>query len=151
MQLEPHVHALRTELAALAELGDEQIAAAAERLTQALGSNVELRLLEVVSEAALEISAQLPAGHVEVRLAGHEPSLVYVQHDEAPPPPASAEDGLTARITLRLPESLKSSVEAAASREGVSVNAWILKTLARGLTSVTVSRIGSRLTGYGRS
>ncbi len=151
MQLEPHVHALRTELAALAELGDEQIAAAAERLTQALGSNVELRLLEVVSEAALEISAQLPAGHVEVRLAGHEPSLVYVQHDEAPPPSASAEDGLTARITLRLPESLKSSVEAAASREGVSVNAWILKTLARGLTSVTVSRIGSRLTGYGRS
>jgi predicted HicB family RNase H-like nuclease len=61
------------------------------------------------------------------------------------------EDGLTARITLRLPDSLKGSLEAAAAREGVSVNTWIVKALARGLSSVTVSRVGSRLTGFGQS
>jgi hypothetical protein len=150
MQLETHVEALRAELASLASIGDEHVAAAAERLSQALGSTVGLRLLEVLSEAALEVNAQLPAGHVEVRLAGREPSLVYVEHEEAPPAPA-AEDGLTARITLRLPDSLKGSLEEAASREGVSLNTWIVKALARGLTTATVSKIGSRLTGYGRS
>jgi hypothetical protein len=152
MQLDPHVHALQTELAALAGIGDEQLGAAAERLSQALGPALRLRLLELLSEAALEVGSQLPAGHVEIRLAGQEPSLVYVEHEEAPTA-AAAEDGLTARITLRLPDALKASVEGAAARDGVSVNTWIVKALARGLTGVTVAgtRVGSRLTGYGRS
>jgi hypothetical protein len=150
MQLEPHVEALRGELASLAGLGDEDVAAAAERLSQALGSTLSLRLLEVLSEAALEVSAQLPAGHVEVRLVGQEPSLVYVESEETPAAP-QPDDGLTARITLRLPDSLKASLEQAASKEGVSVNTWIVRALARGLSSAAVSRVGSRLTGYGRS
>jgi hypothetical protein len=150
MQLEPHVEALRAELASLASLGDEQVATAAERLSQALSSTLGLRLLAVLSEAALEVSSQLPSGHVEIRLAGHEPSLVFVEAEDAPSAP-SAEDGLTARITLRLPDSLKTSLEAAATREGVSVNTWIVRALARGLSSATVSRIGSRLTGFGQS
>lgn len=150
MQLEPHVEALRAELASLASLGDENVAAAAERLSQALGSTLGLRLLAVLSEAALEVTSQLPSGHVEVRLAGQEPSLVYVETEDAPSAPA-ADDGLTARITLRLPDSLKASLEAAAAREGVSVNTWIVRALARGLSSATVSRIGSRLTGFAQS
>ena len=120
MQLETHVQALQTELAALAGIGDEQVAVAADRLSQALAPSLRLRLLELLSEAALEVSSQLRAGHVEIRLAGQEPSLVYVEHEEeAPAPPP--EDGLTARITLRLPDSLKASVEGAAAKEGVSV------------------------------
>src|SRR5439155_1701458 len=147
MQLEPYVDALRGELASLASLGDEHVAAAAERLSQALSSTLGLRLLEVLSEAALEVSSELPSGHVEVRLAGQEPSLVYVEGEEAAPPP-QGEDGLTARITLRLPNSLKASLEAAASREGVSVNTWIVRALARGLSTAATSRIGNRLTGF---
>ncbi len=149
MQLDTHVQALQTELAALAGIGDEQVGAAAERLSQALAPSLRLRLLELLSEAALEVSSQLNAGHVEIRLAGQEPSLVYVEHEEAAP----AEDGLTARITLRLPDSLKTSVEGAAAKDGVSVNTWIVKALARGLTTAVASsgRIGSRLTGYGQS
>jgi hypothetical protein len=151
MQLEPHVEALQAELASLAGLGDEQVAAAAERLSQALGTSLGLRLLSVLSEAALEISTQLPAGHVEVRLAGQEPSLVYVEAEGAPAAPP-AEDGLTARITLRLPESLKVSLEAAAGSEGVSLNTWIIRALARLLTTPSGGiRVGNRLTGYGRS
>ena len=152
MQLDTHVQALQTELAALAGIGDEQTSVAADRLSQALAPSLRLRLLELLSEAALEVSSQLRAGHVEIRLAGQEPSLVYVEHEqEAPAPPP--EDGLTARITLRLPDSLKASVEGAATKEGVSVNTWIVKALARGLTSAVASggRIGSRLTGYGQS
>jgi len=150
VELEPHVEALRRELASLGQIGDEHVAAAAERLSRALGPTLGLRLLAVLSEAALEVSSQLSGGHVEVRLAGQDPSLVYVEHEPAAAAPAG-EDAFTARITLRLPDALKTSVEGAASRDGLSVNAWIVKALARGLTSATVSRAGSRLTGYGRS
>ena len=152
MQLEPHVEALQAELAALANLGDEHVGAAAERLSHALGSTLGLELLSVLSEAALEVSSQLPSGHVEVRLAGQEPSLVYVETEGAPAAPA--EDGLTARITLRLPNSLKVSLEAAAGVEGVSVNTWIIRALARFLSSPGSGhgvRVGNRLKGHGRS
>jgi hypothetical protein len=150
MQLEPHVESLRVELERLAGIGDEDVAAAAQRLSEALGPTLSLRLLGLLSEAALEVSSQLPAGHVELRLAGQEPSLVFVA-DEAPAQPAGAEDELTARITLRLPDSLKTALEGAASQDGVSLNTWIVKSLARGLTLAASSRIGSRLTGYGQS
>ncbi len=150
MELEPHVEGLRAEIRRLAELGDEHAAAAAARLSDALGPTLSLRLLGLLSEAALEVSSQLPAGHVELRLAGQEPSLVYVS-DESAAPQAPAEDGLTARITLRLPDSLKTSLEAAAAREGVSLNTWIVKALARGLSLAASSRIGSRLTGFAQS
>jgi HicB family len=150
MQLEPHVESLRAELARLAELGDENVAAAAARLSAALGPTLSMRLLGLLSEAALEVSSQLPAGHVELRLAGEEPSLVYVP-DEAAAQPTPADDALTARITLRLPDSLKTSLEAAAAQDGVSLNSWIVKALARGLTLAATSRIGSRLTGFGQS
>jgi hypothetical protein len=150
MQLDPHVEALRAELASVADVGDESVAAAAQRLSHALGSSLSLRLLAVLSEAALEVSSQLPSGHVEIRLAGQDPSLVYVEPEGSAPPP-SPEDGLTARITLRLPDSLKASMEAAAARDGVSANTWIVKALARGLSSAAVSRVGNRLTGFGQA
>jgi len=150
MQTTQHIDALLADLAAIASVGDEATAAAADRLSQALRASLGLRLLDVLGEAALEVSGQLPSGHVEVRLAGQEPSLVYVEAEDAPSASAG-EDGLTARISLRLPDSLKASLEAAAAREGVSVNTWIVRALARGLSSATVSRIGSRLTGYAQS
>jgi hypothetical protein len=150
MELEAHVDAVRAELEGLANLGDEHVAAAAARLSDALAATLSLKLLGLLSEAALEVSSQLPGGHVELRLAGQEPSLVYVP-DEGPAQPAAAEDGLTARITLRLPDSLKTSLEGAAARDGVSLNTWIVKALARGLSLAASSRIGSRLTGFGQS
>lgn len=53
--------------------------------------------------------------------------------DEPQPQPLPAEDGPSARITLRLPESLKAQVEAAAERERVSVNTWLVRAIARSL------------------
>ena len=150
MQLERFIDALEAELASLAAIGDEESQAAAARLSGALRSAAGLRFLDVLSEAALELSAQLPSGHVEVRLAGQEPSLVYVESPEAAAAPA-VEDGLSSRITLRLPEQLKGSIEAAAAREGVSVNAWLVRALARSGSSPPRRQSGSRLTGFGKS
>ena len=150
MQLTPYIEALEADLAAIAAVGDEHVAAAAERLTQALRASLGLRLLDLLGEAALEVSAQVPSGHVEVRLAGQDPSLVFVEEEPEAAPAQSAEDGLTARVTLRLPESLKGAIEIAASREGVSVNAWLVRALARSVSSPPRGA-GSRLTGYAKS
>ena len=150
MQLERFIDALEAELVSLAAIGDEESQAAAARLSGALRSAAGLRFLDVLSEAALELSSQLPSGHVEVRLAGQEPNLLYVESPEAAAAPA-VEDGLSSRITLRLPEQLKGSIEAAAAREGVSVNAWLVRALARSVSSPPRRRSGSRLTGFGKS
>jgi len=144
------VEKLERDLASVAALGGEDVAEAAARLTHALRSSAGLRLMEILGEAALEISAQLPEGHVEVRLAGPDPQLVYVGAAPAEPPAAPAEDGLTARITLRLPETLKRELEVAAAREGVSLNAWLVRALSRS-TAPPPRRTGKRLTGYAKN
>lgn len=50
-----------------------------------------------------------------------------------PPPPPAGESGDLARITLRLPEPLKEQVELAATAEGVSVNAWLVRAITAAL------------------
>jgi len=83
---------------------------------------------------------------------GQEPSLVYVDEEPSAPAPAAGADDASARITLRLSETLKASVEAAAAREGVSVNTWIIRALGRATSApTTVRRSGRRLTGYAES
>jgi hypothetical protein len=150
MQMAPFVHALQEDLAKAAELaGGEAAQEAGRRLSQALEASLQLRLLDLLSEIALTLNAQVP-GRVEVRLAGREPELVYVEEEEAEPAATPADDALTARITLRLSESLKAQVEVAAARESLSVNAWIIRALARGLEIRSV-RAGRRLTGYAES
>jgi HicB family len=150
VQLDRFIDAFEADLASVAAVGDEESQAAAQRLSRALRSAAGLRFLDVLGEAALELSAQLPSGHVEVRLAGQEPTLVFVSEPEAEPVP-TGEEGLAARITLRLPEQLKTSIEQAAAREGVSVNAWLVRALARSVSSPPRRRSGNRLTGFAKS
>src|SRR5229473_6444003 len=102
MQTASFVEALQADLRELASLGGDEVAAAADRLAAALRSSAGLRLLDALSEAALEISAQLPFGHVDIRVAGQDPQFVFVQ-EEAEAPAHAPDDGLTARVTLRLP------------------------------------------------
>ena len=154
MQMAHHIHAIQEDLAAAASLAsDEATVEAGRRLTQALGSSLHLRLLDVVSEAALALSDSVP-GRIEVRLAGRDPELVYIEEEEAEPEPTQpgADDSLSARITLRLPEGLKAQIEVAANIEGASVNTWIVRALQRGLEPRTRSvRTGRRLSGYADS
>jgi hypothetical protein len=150
MQMAPYVHALQEDLARAAALaGGEAAQEAGQRLAQALEPSLQLRLLDLLSEIALSLTAQVP-GRVEVRLAGREPELVYVEDEAAEPAAAVGDDALTARITLRLSEGLKAQVEVAAARESLSVNAWIVRALARGLETRSV-RAGRRLTGFADS
>jgi hypothetical protein len=154
MDIDRHVHAIQADLAAAAALGDEATAAAGERLAAAVSASLQLRLLDVLTDASLALNAQLSSGHVEVRLAGRNPDLVVVDDSdgEAETAPAPGDD-LSARITLRLPEGLKVQIEAVASSEGVSTNAWIVRALSRALEPRRdgTTRSGKRLQGYAQS
>ena len=150
MQIDGYIQALREDLARIAAVGDESTARAAELVAVALESALGRRLMEALGEAALELSPQLDGGRVEVRFAGSDPELVYVR-EEVDEPETAADDPLSARITLRLPDSLKVRVEEAASRDGVSVNTWIVQALGRISSGGTRRSSGRRLTGYGRS
>ena len=150
MEMAPYVQALQEDLArAVALAGDEAAQEAGRRLAQALEPSLQLRLFDLLGEIALALNGQVP-GRVEVRLAGREPELVYVEEQEAAPAATPGDDALTARVTLRLPEGLKARIEVAASGDGVSVNSWIMHALARGLETRSV-RAGRRLTGYAES
>jgi len=148
MQTAPFLEALRREVAAASASHDTATGAVVERVAASLEAAAHLWLLEAAGQAADQLTAQLPSGHVEVRLAGRDPELVYVPEPE--PEPAATGDDYGARITLRLPETLKAQVEHWAAAEGVSVNTWLVRTIARG--SQPARRVpGRRLTGYGRS
>ncbi|HZO98165.1 MAG TPA: ribbon-helix-helix protein, CopG family [Gaiellaceae bacterium] len=150
MNLTIVLEGLREDLQGIAELGDDRSAQIARRLGDALGSSLRLKVLDLLGQAALELSSKLPSGHVEVRLAGQEPELVWV--DDAPAESASGPgEELSARITLRLPDSLKGSVERAAEREGISTNAWLIRAIARATESRPAQVTGKRLTGYAQS
>jgi hypothetical protein len=153
MQIDGYIQALREDLVRVASLGDERTSRAAELLSVAIEASLARRLQDVLAEAALELNAQLDAAHVEVRIAGRDPELVLVREDGSVSEPV--DEAFSARITLRLPESLKQRIESAATREGASVNTWLVQALQRSVESKSHRSISSgsrnRLTGYGRS
>src|SRR5438445_8419944 len=115
MEITGYTESLRSDLSAVAESGDEQARAAAERLLRALEPSLRIRFLDALGEAAAELSGQLPEGRVELRLAGPEVTLAFVGESTGA---TVAEEDYSARITLRLPDSLKARAEQAAAREG---------------------------------
>ncbi len=149
MNLTILLNGVQEDLEHLAELGDERVEQIARRLAESVGSSLRLKLLDLLSQAAVELSSKLPSGHVEVRLAGQEPEFVYVE--------ASGEgagaigEELSARISLRLSDNLKLTVEKAADREGVSTNTWIVRAIARAAESRPAQSGGKRLSGYAQS
>ena len=152
MQIDGHIQALREDLVRVAALGDETTARAADLLSVAIEASVGRQIQDVLAEAALELNAQLDAAHVEVRIAGRDPELVLVREDGSAP--EAVDEAFSARITLRLPESLKQRVESAAARDGASVNTWLVQALQRAVeskSSRSMSGSRNRLTGYGRS
>jgi hypothetical protein len=167
MDLTEYSSALRGELGAITRFANEDIARAGQMLAEALDSSVRLTLLDVLSAAAAEITTSLDDTVVEVRLAGGEPSFVVSsgppEPDEvAPGPPAAetADDSGSARISFRLPDGLKTRIEAAAAQDGLSVNAWLVRSATWALDAPPAPPRspgpgrrgpGSRITGYARS
>jgi predicted nucleic acid-binding Zn ribbon protein len=154
MELSPLTDAIRADLAVAAELGDDAVRDAAERLGRALEASLRVRLLEALGQAAHELEAQLEPISIELRLAGDAVELVVAGAPaERPSPAPLVEDAETARITLRLPEGLKARAEQAAAAEGMSTNAWLVRAIASALERRPASgpRVGQRLRGFAES
>lgn len=149
MELTQYVENLRRELTTAAEVGGEDARALASRLLPPLDAAVRLTLLEALSAAAEEISAELAPGSVDVRLRGGAAGFV-VTPPPAPAAPAAGavpgpievrlpvaegEDTAMVRINMRLPANLKALIEDAAAAGGLSVNAWIVRAAAAGLAN----------------
>jgi hypothetical protein len=149
MDVTPFVETLQRDLQQAADAAGPEGRAAADRMLLALEPAVRLTVLEVLSQAAAEITADLPAGTVEVRLRGREPELRVDVPPPAPPtepsPPPGAtpsevdEDGSVARVTLRIPEGVKNRAEELAATAGQSLNAWIVAVLRRATTDRAIT------------
>lgn len=147
MELAPFIDRLRQDLLSASDAIGPESRPVAERLLLSLDPSVRLVMLEVLGQSAAEITAELPAGVVDVRLRGREPEFVVevprgVEPPAPPRPPTPPEaedadeedDGAVARISLRLPESVKTRAEELAARGGYSLNSWIV-TVLRAATS----------------
>ena len=175
MELGTYVNKLHEQLAVAASAGGAEAVSLAQRLTAPLDSAVRLTLLDALSAAAAEITSELAPGSVEVRLRGSEPEFVVTlpPNETAGEPTESravpggpltsvastaAGEGAVARINLRLPDQLKSQVEQSAEREGLSINAWLVRAVAaavdRGQPAAQrerrTARSSQRYTGWGR-
>src|SRR3546814_10967717 len=87
MGITTYVDRLRRDLVAVAEAGDADIKAAAERLVMALGPSARLALMEAIYHADGEITAEMPTGSVDVRLNGRERDIVAQGTIPVHPPP----------------------------------------------------------------
>jgi hypothetical protein len=174
MDLTRYVDELQRQLSTAAAAGGDEARELAGRLTAPLDAAVRLVLLEALSAAAGEISAELAPGSVDVRLRGGEPEFVVAAPAAvavepaavtapapapAGPPSVDVDAGATTRTTLRLPDHLKAQAEAAAARDGVSVNTWLVRAVAASLDQPTGRPVpqtgsgqpsGNRLTGWVR-
>ena len=181
MELERYVNGLRQQLEVASAAGCEEARALAERLTAPLDAAVRLTLLDALSEAAAEITRELAPGSVYLRLHGGEPEFVVTTPsaelgrvveggarftagaDEASPAGgpdshSAAGEGGQSRVNLRLPDQLKRRVEQAADRDGLSINAWLVRAAAAavdraeagGRAEPEAPRGGRRFTGWGR-
>lgn len=168
MDLGRYVDDLQRQLAVAAEAGGDEARAVAARMAAPLDAAIRLVLQDALTVATEEITCELAPRAVEVRLRGRELEFVVTPPVETPaadadeepvtPPPIEADDGSVARINLRLPDQLKARVEQAAGREGLSVNAWLVRAAAAALDradpdrrrSARPSRGSQHFTGWAR-
>jgi len=153
MDLTRYVDELQQQLGTAAAAGGDEARELATRLTAPLDAAARLVLLEALSDAAGEISAELAPGSVDIRLRGGSPEFVVAvpARPAGPDAPAApeearvaqaapsveAESGATTRTTLRLPDHLKTQAETAAARDGISVNTWLVRAVAAALEQST--------------
>ncbi len=148
MDLATYIENVHAQLEATAQAGDEGAREIARRLVAPLDAAIRLAIQDALTAAADEITVELAPGSVELRLRGRELGFVVISppvsesadtHDDGPDDdgaaframlPADTDDAVIARINVRMPEHLKARVEQAAEREGLSVNAWLVRAAA---------------------
>jgi hypothetical protein len=158
MDLSDYVDAVRGHLTAAAATGTEQTRETARLLADTLEPAVRLAVSDALAAMAAEVTAAWDGGLVDIRLRGGDPEVVVVPAPAAGPEEdvtdAAEDAGSVARISLRLPESVKTRAEAAAAAAGLSLNAWLVRAVTAGLRHTDPPRPGRgprRYSGFARS
>ena len=160
MDLSEYVEALRRSLTTAAAAGGEPARETARLLSDAIEPAVRLTVTDALAAMAAEVTAALDgAAMVDIRVRGRDPEVVVVATEHSPPDRPQdeqpADDGATARISLRLPDALKARAEAAATVSGTSLNSWLVRAVTAALREPTRSpssgRGPRRYTGFARS
>jgi hypothetical protein len=144
MDLSPYVESVRAGVSDAAALADDHTRHVADRLGTAIESTTRLALIRALSDAADSISADLAPASVTLRMSGSdpefdvavpsadpmaEPTLLLPERETLEPDSPDLEEESTARISLRLPASVKARVDQMADREQISTNAWLLRAI----------------------
>jgi hypothetical protein len=131
MQVQPVINGVHAVLSGQGSLagGDAAVEEAIDLLAQALAPALRQAAMDLAEQAACEVRAQLPDRVVDLVLVDGDPSL-RISDAAVSTDPGLSED-LDARITLRIPPSLKALIEDSADTAGASVNSWVLDALSR--------------------
>ena len=161
MHVDAYTETLRRTLVETSSLGDDRTQDVARSLAAALDPALRLVALQMLTDTADELNGELDGAHVAVVMDGATPHLLVTQADRSDernqdhvtgpdrhaqtPVHAVPEvaEGPEVRTTLRLPESLKQQIDAAARGQGRSVNAWLVEA-ARGALSEQSFTSGSQ-------
>jgi hypothetical protein len=170
MQIDTYIQSVRSQLELAAEAGGEDARDLARRLIAPLESAIRLSVQDALAAAAEEITLELAPGSVELRLRGREPEFVVslppaagggdVGDDQVVPSASwrargsgsgdgEEDDAAVSRINLRLPDRLKTRIEEAAAGEGLSINAWLVRTAATAVDRQNPVRRGEARTPHG--
>ena len=134
MELSPYLQRLAEDLEKVTALADDQTRATAARLITALEPGLRSVLIEAVSDTAALVTADLDDVVAVVRMEGRDPVISVERAEGAtttaiPTHDDSEED--SARITVRLPQSLKQRAESRAAEADQSLNTWIVHAIRR--------------------
>ena len=150
--MEIHIDAIKRDLAGvIAALGDEAVAEQWRRLADAVEPSLRLRLIDLLSEAALSLNGQLTAG--TSRCASQDATPSSSSSTSRPRPTSRRRPATISAPASRCasPRASRPGSRSAAAREGVSTNAWIVRALARALEPRAARRSSNRLQGFARS
>lgn len=135
MDLSPYLQRLADDLEKVIALADDSTRATATRLLAALEPGLRAVLVEAVSDTAAVVTADLDGVVAVVRMEGRDPVIAVERTDSTAatiPVPAQEEgEEDSARITVRLPQSLKQRAETRAVEADQSLNTWIIHAIRR--------------------
>ncbi len=131
MDLNPYLAAVAADLEKATALADDATRAISARVAVAVEPALRLAMTQLLADAAAQLTSELPATVITVRMDGREPVLQVQEQAVAEPAPsepiAGTEDEGVARVTVRLPEQLKRRAEALAQAAEQSLNTWIVQ------------------------
>lgn len=157
MNLIPYLDAVAADLDRATALADDSTRETSRRLLTVLEPGLRLAMVQLLSDAAAQLTSDLGGTVVTVRMDGREPVLVMQSTVHEPtdvePSAADVEDEGTSRLTVRLPETLKRRAEELAAKAELSLNTWMVQAVRRATAPAvrspsTPTHTSRRVTGW---